>query len=83
MIQRLLSVDTEDQVGEVRQTNGLRSMCLGERCYGGGSGTVWATPGETVDFTVVNGRTKGYLSGICQACGRRCEPAEFWPVSKC
>jgi ADP-ribosylglycohydrolase len=67
MIQRLLSVDTEDQVGEVRQTNGLRSMCLGERCYGGGSGTVWATPGETVDFTVVNGRTKGYLSGICQA----------------
>ena len=67
MIQRLLSVDAEDQVGEVRQTNGLRSMCLGERCYGGGCGTVWATPGETVDFTVVNGRTKGYLTGLCRS----------------
>jgi ADP-ribosyl-[dinitrogen reductase] hydrolase len=66
MDQRLIPVDAIHQVGEVRQENGLRSMCLGQRGYGGGSGTLWATPGETVEFTVQGGRTKGYLLGICQ-----------------
>ncbi len=67
MHERLLQVDLEPQVGEVRQHNGLRSMCLGERRYAGGDGAVWATPGETVEFTVTRGHVAGYLVGICQA----------------
>lgn len=53
-------------VGEIRITNGLASMCLGYRSYGGGSGVLWATPTEQVEFSV-RGRRHGYYRGICQA----------------
>lgn len=60
-------MDSEEyQVGEVRITNGLASMCLGYRSYGGGSGLIWATPAEQVEFSV-RGRRHGYYRGICQA----------------
>jgi ADP-ribosylglycohydrolase len=67
MNKRMLLVDAEHQVGEVRIADGLRSMCLGERNYGGGGGTVWATPGESVEFSVTKGNYRGYFVGICQA----------------
>ena len=67
MNKKLLIVDADHQVGEVRHVDGLLSMCLGERNYGGGSGPVWATPGETVEFTVTKSAHRGYFIGICQA----------------
>jgi ADP-ribosylglycohydrolase len=67
MPRKLLLIDAENQAGEVRQVDGLLSMCLGERSYGGGSGPVWATPGEMVEFTVTKGWSRGYMVGLCQA----------------
>jgi ADP-ribosyl-[dinitrogen reductase] hydrolase len=66
MNSRLLTVDNECQPGEVRLVDGLREMCLGERRYGGGCGPIWARPGETVEFAVVDS-SWGYFVGICQA----------------
>ena len=60
-------MDLEDhKVGEIRIVDGLASMCLGYRSYGGGSGSIWATPTEQVEFSV-HGRRHGYYRGICQA----------------
>lgn len=56
----------QHDVGEVKISDGLASMCLGYRSYGGGGGTLWATPAEAVEFTV-QGRRNGYFYGICQA----------------
>lgn len=56
----------QHDVGEVKIADGLASMCLGYRSYGGGGGTLWATPAEAVEFTVL-GRRNGYFYGICQA----------------
>lgn len=56
----------QHDVGEVKIADGLASMCLGYRSYGGGGGTLWATPAEAVEFTV-HGRRNGYFYGICQA----------------
>lgn len=56
----------EHQVGDIRHVDGLVSMCLGYRSYGGGSGILWATPAEAVEFTV-HGRRTGYFYGMCQA----------------
>ena len=66
MNSRLLAADIECQPGEVRLVDGLKEMCLGERQYGGGCGTIWARPGETVEFAVV-GSSWGYFVGVCQA----------------
>ncbi len=58
--------DGPHEVGEVRLKNGLPSMCLGRRHYGGGIGYVWATQTEPAEFTV-RAPLGGYLYGICQS----------------
>lgn len=58
--------DGPHEVGEVRLKNGLPSMCLGRRHYGGGIGYVWATQAEPAEFTV-RAPLGGYLYGICQS----------------
>jgi ADP-ribosylglycohydrolase len=55
----------EHQVGETRIVDGLVSMCLGYRSYGGGSGFLWAKPAEQVEFSI-RGTHSGYYKGICQ-----------------
>lgn len=59
-------MNDELEVGELRLVGDLPSMFLGYRSYGGGSGPIWATPAESVEFSV-HGRCAGYYTGICQA----------------
>lgn len=59
-----MNVDRE--VGEMRIVGDLPSMFLGYRSYGGGSGEIWATQAEAVEFSA-HGRCAGYYYGICQA----------------
>lgn len=60
------TVDADREVGELRIVGDLPSMFLGYRSYGGGSGEIWATQAEAVEFSV-HGRFSGYYYGICQA----------------
>jgi ADP-ribosyl-[dinitrogen reductase] hydrolase len=66
MEERYWNNTAQHDIGEVKIADGLASMCLGYRSYGGGGGTLWATPAEAVEFTV-HGRRNGYFYGICQA----------------
>ena len=56
----------EHSTGDMRLKNGMPSMCLGHRMYGGGSGYVWATQDEAAEFSI-RGPIKGYLYGICES----------------
>jgi ADP-ribosylglycohydrolase len=58
--------DGDHFVGEIRSKNGLPSMCLGRRHYGGGIGYVWATQTEAAEFSLM-GLNRGYLYGLCQS----------------
>jgi ADP-ribosyl-[dinitrogen reductase] hydrolase len=59
-------VNKELEVGDLRNTGDLPSMYLGYRSYGGGSGEIWATQADCVEFSV-HGRRMGYYYGMCQA----------------
>ncbi len=60
------TVENEREIGELRIDGDLPSMYLGYRSYGGGSGEIWATQAECVEFSV-HGRRTGYYYGLCQA----------------
>lgn len=70
-------------IGEVKIADGLASMCLGYRSYGGGGGTLWATPAEAVEFIVHGRRLMGAYRGINKLIESETTRKLIYPVLMC